>query len=234
MNIKNSHILITGGTSGIGKETAKQFINRGAKVVITGRDEAKLMQVANEIGAIPLLFDISNLESIATMAKESISLLDGKIDTLVNNAGIGIFPELGAITIEDLQTVYSTNVFGLALLTQEVLKVFKVQDYGNIINIGSTASQKGFARGSVYAASKFALRGMTQSWQAELRKFNIRVSLINPSEVASAFANTERIEKQEVDNKLGPKEIAHTIISAVEIRDKGFIPEVNVWATNPF
>jgi 3-oxoacyl-[acyl-carrier protein] reductase len=144
MEINNSTILITGGSSGIGKETAKQFINKGAKVVITGRDETKLNKVATEIGAIPLLFDISDINSINTMAEKTISLLGGKIDVLINNAGIGVFPKMGDISIEDLQSVYTTNVFGLALLTQEIVKTFKVQNYGNIINIGSSASLKGF------------------------------------------------------------------------------------------
>lgn len=234
MEIKNSSILITGGSSGIGKETAKQFIQKGATVVITGRDEIKLNQVAAEIGAIPLLFDISDLNMIDDMAEKSISLLGGKIDVLVNNAGIGTFPKVGEISIEDLQSVYTTNVFGLTLLTQAIVKTFKKQHYGNIINIGSTASQKGFVGGSIYAASKFAVRGMTQSWQAELRKFNIRVSLVNPSEVATAFADPNRAEREVMDNKLGPEEIAHAIIAVVEMRDKGFIPELNIWATNPF
>jgi len=234
MKISNSTILITGGSSGIGKETAKQFVKKGAKVLITGRNKVKLNNVANKIGAIPLLFDISQLDSISLLTEKAILLLGGRIDVLVNNAGIGLFPKLGEITKEDLQDVYSTNVFGLALLTQEVVKTFKNQNYGNIINIGSSASLKGFVGGTIYAASKFALRGMTQSWQAELRKFNIRVSLVNPSEVATAFAAANREEREEVSNKLGPKEIADSIVSVVEMRNKGFVPEINIWATNPF
>ena len=234
MEINNSSILVTGGSSGIGKETARQFIQKGATVVITGRDENKLANVAKEIGAIPLLFDISDLTSIKEMAEKAIYILGGKIDVLVNNAGIGVFPKLGEINIEDLHNVYATNVFGLALLTQEIVKTFKNNNYGNIINIGSSASQKGFVGGSIYAASKFAVRGMTQSWQAELRKFNIRISLVNPSEVATAFAALDREERDEMPNKLGSEEIAHSIVAVVEMRDKGFIPELNVWATNPF
>ncbi len=234
MEIQGSNILITGGNSGIGKETAKQLIALGANVVITGRDEAKLNIVAKEIGAIPLLFDISDLKSIPEKTEEAIDLLGGKIDTLINNAGIGVFPKLGDITIEDLESVYTTNVFGLTLLTQEIVKPFIAQQYGNIINIGSTAALKGFERGTVYAASKFAVRGITQSWQAELRKHNIRVCLVNPSEVTTAFAAEDRVEREEHSKKLGTAEIGHTIISTLKMRDKGFIPEVTVWATNPF
>ena len=75
---------------------------------------------------------------------------------------------------------------------------------------------------------------MTQCWQSELRPHNIRVFLVNPSEVTTAFANPERVERVDVDNKLRPKEIAHATISALEMDDRGFIPELTVWASNPF
>ena len=234
MNIKGAKILVTGGSSGIGKTTAKLLIDKGATVVITGRDKEKLETVAQEIGATALHFDISELDSIPSKAKETLGLLGGGIDVLINNAGIGSFPVLGEITEDDLLKVYNTNVFGLALLTQAFLPTFKAQQSGTIINIGSTAALKGFARGSVYAASKFAVRGMTQSWQQELRKDNIRVCLVNPSEVTTAFNADDRAEREEENKKLGPEDIAHTIASVIEMRDKGFIPEVTVWATNPF
>lgn len=234
MRIPGSKVLVTGGSSGIGKQTALQLIEKGATVVITGRDPKKLSDVAKEIGAIPLTFDISDFHSIEGKANEAIQLLGGSIDALINNAGVGVFPKLGEITIHDLESVYATNVFGLAMLTQEMVKSFKSQNSGNIINIGSSASLKGFAGGTIYAASKFAVRAMSQSWQAELRPFNIRVVQVNPSEVASAFASKERIEREEKPNKLGPQEIADTIVSVLEMRDKGFVPEVSVWATNPF
>ncbi|WP_437373848.1 SDR family oxidoreductase [Maribacter litoralis] len=234
MELKNANVLITGGSSGIGKEIARKFIDKGANVVITGRDAVKLKKVADEVGAIPFLFDISDLKSIPKKGKEAIDLLNGKIDILINNAGIGVFPLLGEITEQNLMDVYNTNVFGLVLLTQEILPIFKKQNYGDIINIGSTASSKGFERGSVYASSKFAIRGITQSWQAELRKDNIRVCLVNPSEVTTAFADINRKERIEESNKLGSEDVAHTIVSIIEMRKKAFIPEVTIWATNPF
>ena len=90
-------------------------------------------------------------------------------------------------------------------------------------------------QGSIYSSSKFAVRCLSQCWQeAELRPFNIRVCQVNPSEVTTAFANPERVERDEVHNKLTPKEISHAIISAIEMDDRGFINELNVWATNPF
>ena len=234
MNIKNAKILVTGGSLGIGKATAQELIKKGATVIITGRNKERLEKAANEIGAIPLVFDVSDLESIPAKAAECLELLGGKIDVLVNNAGIGDFPVLGEIKVEHFEKIFKTNVFGLALLTQELVAPMKAQQSGTIINIGSTASMKGFARGTVYAASKFAVRAMSQSWAAELRRDNIRVCQINPSEVTTAFNNTERTEKADAPNKLDGNDIAHTILSVIEMDDKGFIPEVTVWATNPF
>ncbi|WP_196888469.1 SDR family oxidoreductase [Aureivirga sp. CE67] len=234
MELKGAKILVTGGSSGIGKETAKLLIEKGAKVLITGRDISKLKSVAQNIGAIALDFDISKTETIEAKTKEAIQLLGG-IDVLVNNAGIGgDFTTLDEVTAEDFQNVFTTNVFNLALLTKEVSSYFKEQMNGTIINIGSTASLKGFARGTVYAGSKFALRGMTQCWQAELRKFNVRVTLVCPSEVTTAFGNEERKERKEESNKLNSYDIADTIVHVIEKRDRGFVPEVTVWATNPF
>ncbi len=234
MNIKNAHILVTGGSLGIGKETARQLVNKGAKVVITGRNKESLEASAKEIGADSVVFDISDLDSIPGKTAECLEKLEGKIDVLLNNAGIGDFPILGEITPDNFNKVFNTNVFGLALLTQELVKPMKTVQSGTIINIGSTASQRGFARGTVYAASKFAVRSMTQCWQAELRKDNIRVCLVNPSEVTTAFNVDSREEKPEESNKLSPSEIGHTICSVIEMDNRGFIPEVTVWATNPF
>ena len=80
----------------------------------------------------------------------------------------------------------------------------------------------------------FALRGLTECWRHELRRENIRVMLINPSEVTTAFNNKKRLERENEPKKLTPNEIAHAIVSSIRMDDRGFIPELNVWATNPF
>ena len=234
MNVKGKNIIITGGSLGIGKETARALVKKGANVLITGRSENRLIEAKSYTGAKIIEFDISDHENICENTKKCIDILDGRVDVLINNAGIGVRKSIDELNIEDFLIVFNVNVFGLALFTKEIVPYMIKESYGTIINIGSTASKKGYAGGSIYAASKFALRGMTESWQAELRKFNIRVALVNPSEVATAFADPNRKEREEMPNKLGPEDIAHSIVSVVQMRDKGFIPEVTIWATNPF
>lgn len=234
MNIKDSTFLVTGGSAGIGKATAKLLSDKGGKVAITGRDKEKLNKVAKEINTFPIHADVANENDVVKTYEIFLNQF-GKLDCLINNAGIGdSWNELTELDMKAFHRVYDVNVFGAALMAGEAAKLFKKQKSGNIINIASTAATKGFANGTVYSSSKFALRGMTQCWQAELRKFNVRVILVNPSEVTTAFGDNERKEKPEVKNKLRPVEIAHTIISALEMDDRGFIPEVTVWATNPF
>lgn len=234
MRIKNSTFLITGGSLGIGKATAKLLIEKGGKVAITGRNKTRLEKSAKEIGAFPINADVSNPKNIERTYDNFIKEFK-KLDCLINNAGIGgNWNDVFSLDFEDFMKVYSVNVFGAALMSKYAANLFKKQKYGNIINISSTAGTKGFANGTVYASSKFALRGMTQCWQAELRKYNVRVILVNPSEVLTAFGDDEGKERKEVSNKLRSYEIAHTIVSTLEMDDRGFIPEVTVWATNPF
>ena len=234
MQIKDSTFLITGGSTGIGKATAKLLIQKGGKVAITGRNKSRLESAAEEIGAFPINADAANEKDIERTFSEFNKAFN-RLDCLINNAGIGgKWNGVSELELEDFQNVYSVNVFGAAMMAKHAANIFKKQNYGNIINISSTAGTKGFAHGTVYASSKFALRGMTQCWQAELRKYNVRVILINPSEVITAFGSDEGKQKQEVPNKLRAFEIAHTIVSTMEMDDRGFIPETTVWATNPF
>ena len=231
--VRGLKVLITGGSSGIGKATAQQLAAQGAVVSITGRDKSKLDRVASEINAIPIHLDVTKYNNIAVKVLDAFHSMGG-IDVLVNNAGIGSFSKLDEIKVSDFEEVFSTNVYGLTMVTQEVVKFFKTQQFGTIINVGSTASTNGFASGSVYCASKFALRGLSSCWRHELRRDNIRVMLVNPSEVPTAFNNKNRDEREEEPKKLTSKEIAHAIISTIEMDSRGFIPELNVWATNPF
>lgn len=234
MNLKGKNVIVTGGSLGIGKETAKALVEKGANVLITGRSEDRLLKAKLYCNAETIEFDISDFDNIPKFAKECLSILENRVDVLINNAGIGVRSSIEELNIDDFLKVFNVNVFGLSLFTKEIVPLMKENKSGTIINIGSTASLKGYQTGSIYSASKFAVRCLSQCWQAELRPFNIRVCQVNPSEVTTAFGNASRIERPEVHNKLTPKEVSHSIVSAIEMDNRGFINELNIWATNPF
>ena len=234
MEVKGKNIIITGGSLGIGRETAKTLSNKGANVLITGRSKERLIENTKEFKSKIVEFDIGDISNIKKNAKKCIEILNNKVDILINNAGIGTRNSIEELNINDFLNVFNVNVFGLALFTKEIIPIMKDNNSGTIINIGSTASLKGYKNGSIYASSKFAVRCLTQCWQQELRPHNIRVCQINPSEVTTAFGSVIRKEREEISNKLTTKEISHSIISAIEMDNRGMINELNIWATNPF
>lgn len=231
--MKDQVIVITGGSSGLGKAMARHLKDEGAEVVITGRDEKKLSAVAHELGVTSIHSDVSKDEDIERLYK-IVDEQFGKLDVLINNAGIAGRAKVEDLTREAMDEVYQVNVYGAAMMAAHAAKRFKKQNHGAIVNIASTASLKGYPTGSIYCSSKFALRALTQCWQAELRPHNVRVIQINPSEVPTAFGKADREEKELEEKKLTPDEIAHATVSALKMDARGFIPELTVWATNPF
>ena len=233
MQLQDKVILVTGGSMGIGLETAKQLHAKGALVVINARDEARLKMVGEKYEMMTVQGDVAN-ESDVQRIYAFIMERYGRLDALINNAGYGYFDSLENMDVEKFNRVFATNVTGAMLMAREAAKIFIRQNKGNIVNISSTAGTKGFAGGTAYSATKFALKAMTQCWQAELRKHNVRVILINPSEVQTEFViNSGREARAFNPTKLKAEDIAHTICAALEMEDRGFITELTVFATNP-
>ena len=234
MDLKNTKVIITGGSSGLGKAMAQLLIEHGAKVLITGRNIEKLNAVAQEIGAIPFHANVAEQEDVMATFEAAKKELGG-LNVLINNAGIASsWSKIDQLDIDQMRKVYDVNVFGAAMMGKEAAKIFIEQKSGNIVNIASTAALNGFPGGTIYSSSKFALRGMSQNWQQELRKFNIRVFNINPSAVPTAFNVEDRSERKEEANKLTSAEIAHAVIGVLQMDERGYIPELSVHATNPF
>src|SRR5580658_5151069 len=189
MNLRNAVALVTGGSAGIGRATAQALAEAGARVAITGRNEARLNQAAKDLGVHPILADVASEEDVLRTYREVLEKF-GDLDILVNNAGFGVFKNLVDFDRSSFDAVFATNVTGAMLMGREAARLFIKRNRGNIINISSTAGLRGAANGTAYYASKFALRGMTECWRAELRKYNVRVMLVNPSEVLTNFAAT--------------------------------------------
>lgn len=232
MKLENARVLVTGGSSGIGHGIAGALRRRGAKVAICGRDEARLQEAAGELDVLGVQADVSREDDVQRMMEAVTGRLGG-LDVLVNNAGIGAFAPLVETTADDFRKVWEVNVLGAMLCARAAARIFIGQRRGDIVNIASTAGLRAGAGGTSYASTKFALRGLSESWRAELRQHNVRVMLVNPSEVVTEFFGRAGRRQEDDPSKLHPEEIAHAVVSILEMPDRGFIPELSVWATNP-
>ena len=233
MELRDAVALVTGGSEGIGRAIAEALMDQGCKVTITGRREEAVRNTAEELRLDWIVGDVGN-ETDAIRTVNLVIEKHGRLDILVNNAGYGMFKPLVDTTLEELKAVYRTNVFGTFLMAREAARQFIKQGSGELINISSTSSLKGSSGRTAYGSSKFALRGMTECWRDELRRHNVRVMLVNPSEVMTNFAAKAGVERELSDKKLRPREIADAIIGALKVDSRGFIPEFSVFATNPF
>ena len=233
MELKDTVALVTGGSEGIGRAIAEALVGQGCEVTITGRREETVRNTAEQLGLDWIVGDVGN-EDDAARTVGSVIAKHGRLDILVNNAGYGLFKPLVDTTFEELQSVYRTNVFGPFLMAREAARQFIKQGSGELINISSTSGLKGSSGRTAYGSSKFALRGMTECWRDELRRHNVRVMLVNPSEVMTNFAEKAGVDREISDKKLRPQEIAAAIVGALKVDSRGFIPEFSVFATNPF
>ena len=233
MELKGAVALVTGGGSGIGRAVAEALAREGAIVTVMGRREKPLRDVAGAIGGGYVVGDVGD-EADAVRAVRTVVEERGRLDILVNNAGYGLFKPLVETSLAELQALYRTNVFGAFLMAREAAKHFIAQGSGELISIASTSSQKGSATRTAYGSSKFALRGMSECWRDELRRHNVRVMTVNPSEVMTDFAAKAGEERSRSNTKLRPEEIADAIVGALRIDHRGFVPEFSVFATNPF
>ncbi|MBX7223025.1 MAG: SDR family oxidoreductase [Blastocatellia bacterium] len=212
MNIQDSVILITGASSGIGAETAKELAAQGARVVLAARRESELNALAREIErqggkALPIQVDVSRYDDIQRMVETTLTNF-GRIDVLVNNAGIGGGKYLSDATDDEIERTIQVNLVGPARCARAVIPQMKRQKSGVIVNIGSVAGE--IAVSPVYSATKFGLRGFTDGLRRELRSDGIDVVLIAPG-----FIKTPMTEGLKV-NMPGPEVVARAIIRAIE------------------
>ena len=225
-----SHFLITGGSQGIGAAIVERARAAGHEVVFTGRSDALIDAIARKTGAHGLHADVSVAADNARTVDVCRQRMGG-VDVLVNNAGYAYRAEIGALDVQAMRTMFETNVFGLVDLANRVVPLMKVQGAGDIFNIASTSGMKGAATATPYAASKWAVRGITQCWQAELRPHGIRVVCICPSEVQTGFGGRTGRNNP---NKLYADDIAGTIMAALDMPRRALWPELAVFATNPW
>ena len=225
-----SRFLVTGGSQGIGAAIVELARKAGHQVVFTGRNAPLIEAIARKTGAHGLRADVAVADDNAKTVNACTERMGG-VDVLINNAGYAYRAEIGALDVDKMKEMFDTNVFGLVDLTNRVVPQMKERGAGDIVNIASTSGMKGAATATSYAASKWALRGISQCWQAELRPHGIRVICVCPSEVQTNFGG--RVGRNN-PNKLYAGDIGETIMAALNIPRRALWPELAVFANNPW
>lgn len=196
--MKDKVAVITGGTKGIGRAIAEKLLQEGASVFICARDKFNLkraLEKLSEHGKVEgEVCDVRSEAQVKLMLDECVRLF-GKIDILINNAGIGIFKTVEETSADEFERVLQTNLFGIFYACHHTIPLMKKNGGGHIINISSLAGQNAHPKMSAYNASKFAVNGFTEAMMLEVRQDDIKVSLICPGSVNTEFADGEVSEE---------------------------------------
>lgn len=222
--LEGKNIVITGGTSGIGYEIAKRSTELGAKVLITGRSIERLKEVGKELNCEIIEWNISNLQLCEGKVKQIMNKFNGKIDCFINNAGIFKYRGYNNCTIEEWDSIMSTNLEGVYFATREIInQCFKKNKTGNIIMISSIEGVRNTE--GPYAISKASVNHITRSLAKELIEDNIRVNAIAPGVTCSNINHIDETDNVYYENSVGkrvlsPKEIAEVAVFLISDNSK--------------
>ena len=227
-------VLVTGGSRGIGFAIAKAFVAGGAKVVITGRDEAHLAAARDALksgpGAVETVqADVRRAPDIERAIAVAVQRFGG-LDVLVNNAGVGLFVEAAEMTSDQWSEVIDTNLTGVFLACRAAIPHLITRGGGYIINISSLAGSNPFVGGTAYCASKAGLNAFSEALMQELRYDNIRVSVVAPGSVSTAFSGDA---SKGADWKLSPEEVAEVVLDLVRLPSRALASRVEMRPSRP-
>ncbi len=229
--------ILTGASRGIGKAIAVKLAEEGHNLALFARDKNKLDVTVNDCKKYGIdVIDFNGDVSDPYFVNESVNqvlLKYGKIDNLINNAGIAVFKKFIDVTLEEFQLQINTNMYGVFNFTKAVLPNIVERKSGNIINISSLAGKNSFVNGTTYSASKHALMGFSKSLMLEVRQFNIRVALICPGSVNTELLSGTALEPDNPKNILNPSDVAETVASIINMPANALISEVDIRPTNP-
>ena len=236
-SLKGKVAFVTGAGKGIGKATAIALAKEGVLVGLLARTETDLIEVANEIETLGVkaayaTADVSSLEQVDQAINKLTEEL-GSADILINNAGTGKFGSFLELDPDEWKRMIDINLMGVYYVTRAVLPQLIEKNGGDIINISSTAGQKGAPVTSAYSASKFGLLGLTESLALEVRKHNIRVSALTPSTVATELAFRENLTDGNPEKVMQPEDLAEYMIAQLKLHPRIFIKSAGLWSTNP-
>ena len=231
MDLKNKIILITGASKGIGRDICFALAEKGSHVIMTSRTESNLIEMESKIRsrgqkatAIPA--DLSSDDDIDSLFN-AITEKFGRLDVLINNAGIGIFGKLEDFPIEDFDRMIRINVRAVYLCCQKALRLMIPEKNGHIINISSVVGIKGYPNQSAYTASKHGVMGLTKSLAEEAQEHGISVSVILPGGVDTEFAYRAR---PDLDRSIliPPEDISKTVIYILTLSDNSMVDQIYI------
>lgn len=236
-SLKGKVALVTGAGKGIGKAIAIALANEGAHVGLIARTEKDVKDVADEISKLGVMAayataDVSNRVEVEA-AVEKLNTELGNVDILINNAGTATFGNFLALEPEVWENQIKVNLFGVYYTTRAVLPQMIERKTGDIVNISSTAGKTGSPVTSAYAASKFAVFGLSESLMQEVRKHNIRVTALAPSTVVTDLANSANLITGDPERVMHPEDFAELIMAQLKLNRRVFVKEASIFSTNP-
>jgi len=235
MRLKDSVAVVTGAGRGIGKAIAVSLAEEGAHVVLVSRSGKELETVRIGIEkrgwtAEVAAADITD-DAAAARVFEDTAKRHGRIDILVNNAGIGRFAPMRSLAMRDLDDMWKLNVRALVHCTKLALPIMEKNKRGVIVNISSLAGKNAFIGGAGYAATKWALLGLSRCLMLEEREHNIRVVAICPGSVDTTFNDNRDPEKRQ--RILSPQDVAEAVLLAVTMPERAMVSEIDIRPTKP-
>lgn len=220
-------VCITGGYGKLGLAFASAFIQAGDEVIITGRDESKLKQAANNLKCQFHQTDVTDSSDL-TALKEFIEAKHHRLDVLINNAAYFTRGYVADLDPDGFLQALKTNLYGPFLCTKMLLPLLRKSDNPLILNISSTSGHRADPGSSAYNASKFGLMGFTEALRKELRKENIRVTSMSPSAI---FFGDDNDRGQGA--RLNGTDIAEAAVFLAKSKGRALFRDIEMWATNP-
>ncbi|UAL50373.1 MULTISPECIES: 3-ketoacyl-ACP reductase [Metabacillus] len=229
--------IITGAGRGIGRAAAIALAKEGVNLGLIGLTLSNLEKTAEELKEFGVktavaAADVTHLNSVELAVNDIKSAL-GNVDILINNAGIAKFGGFLELTPEEWESIIRVNLMGVYNATRAVLPDMIEGKAGDIINISSSAGQKGAPVTSAYSASKFAVLGLTESLMLEVRKHNIRVSALTPSTVATDLAIETNLTDGNPESVMQPEDLAEFMVAQLKLNSRVFVKTAGLWSTNP-
>lgn len=233
---KNDLTIVTGATRGIGKGIALRLAKEGHDLMLFGRDKSALEKVNSEVQSFGIqsemfLGDAADIKFVNEAVNKIIKTY-GRVDHLINNAGMGILKKFVDSNLDEFKKQIDVNLYGVYNFTKAVINHMIEKRSGSIINISSLAGKNAFVGGTMYSASKHALMGFTKSLMLEVREYNIRVAAICPGSVHTDFFIDKDI-KPNAERILRPEDVAEAVMIIINLPARALISEIDIRPTNP-